>query len=240
MQKREHQTWMNELQILTLRGGGASGRRKEARKRKFKDRELEITGLKVESEAIQPHLNLPRQDESQPTSEPTDLHTTKTKQKPVETLTSKNSQRFIVFIGNLPFTTTVDSIRRHFAKVKPTSIRHSTAQDTAKSKGFAFLEFDNYDRMKTCLKLFHHSRFDDGVSASRQVNVELTAGGGGRSQARRTKLQAKNKKLNEERKRRAQDGKGAAKLKSPEKARTSPDDLIVHPSRRSRVANTRT
>lgn len=94
---------MNELQIPTLRGGGASGRRKEARKRKFKDRELEITGLKVESEAIQPHLNLPRQDESQPTSEPTDLDTTtKTKQKPVETLTSKNSQRFIVFIGIFP------------------------------------------------------------------------------------------------------------------------------------------
>lgn len=105
---------MNELQILTLRGGGASGRRKEARKRKFKDRELDITGLKVESEAIQPHLNLPRQhepqDESQPgsdispiTSEPTDLDiTTRTKQKPVETLTSKNSQRFIVFIGIFP------------------------------------------------------------------------------------------------------------------------------------------
>jgi hypothetical protein len=28
--------------------------------------------------------------------------------------------------------------------------------------------------MKTCLKLFHHSMFDDGLSAPRKINVELT------------------------------------------------------------------
>ena len=28
--------------------------------------------------------------------------------------------------------------------------------------------------MKTCLQLFHHSTFDDGLSPARKVNVELT------------------------------------------------------------------
>lgn len=62
----------------------------------------------------------------------------------------------------------------HFAKVQPTSIRHSTHKETGKSKGFAFLEFSGYDRMKTCLKLYHHSSFEDGVSPARKINVELT------------------------------------------------------------------
>lgn len=108
------------------------------------------------------------------------------------------SQRFIVFIGsplplppaspsgatfpsytagtqgNLPFTATTESIRTHFAKVQPESIRHSTHKETGKSKGFAFLEFSGYDRMKTCLKLYHHSSFEDGVSPARKINVELT------------------------------------------------------------------
>lgn len=77
-------------------------------------------------------------------------------------------------VGNLPFTTTDDSINKHFAKVKPSSIRHSTVKDTGKSKGFAFIEFEDYDRMQTCLKLYHHSSFEDGESPPRKLNVELT------------------------------------------------------------------
>ncbi len=77
-------------------------------------------------------------------------------------------------IGNLPFSATDQLIWQHFAKVKPRSIRHRTQKDTGKSKGFAFLEFQNYDRMKTCLKLYHHSTFDDGESPPRKLNVELT------------------------------------------------------------------
>jgi nucleolar protein 6 len=49
-----------------------------------------------------------------------------------------------------------------------------THKDTGKSKGCAFVEFNRYDRMKTCLKLFHLSSFDDGVSAPRKINVDLT------------------------------------------------------------------
>jgi nucleolar protein 6 len=99
--------------------------------------------------------------------------------------------RFIVFIGklrshsciflqlmelgNLPFSTTTESIQKHFEAVHPKSVRHLTKKDEPeKSKGCAFLEFEGYDHMKACLKSFHHSIFDDGISPPRKINVELT------------------------------------------------------------------
>ena len=77
-------------------------------------------------------------------------------------------------IGNLPYTATDESIGEHFAKISPKSIRHRKDKDTGKSKGFAFLEFEGYGRMKTCLKLYHQSIFEDRQSPARKLNVELT------------------------------------------------------------------
>lgn len=77
-------------------------------------------------------------------------------------------------IGNLPFSANADSVAKHFAKIQPTDIRVPAEKVGRKSRGFAFLEFDAYDRMKTCLKLYHHSLFDDGESPARKINVELT------------------------------------------------------------------
>ncbi|KAI9706548.1 MAG: hypothetical protein M1836_003555 [Candelina mexicana] len=144
-----------------------------------------------------------------------------------------SSPKFIVFIGNLPFTATTESVTKHFAKLKPVSVRHRTHKETGRSKGFAFLEFDGYDRMKTCLKLYHHSDFNDGISPARQINVELTAGGGGsKSEERRSKLKTKNEKLNEQRKRMVLEEKNTKREKA-KKAAGDGDD--VHPSRRGRV-----
>jgi nucleolar protein 6 len=84
------------------------------------------------------------------------------------------NSRFIVFIGNLPFSATTESISEHFKKIQPASVRHISDKVSKKSKGYAFLEFNNYDRMKSCLKLYHHSKFDDGKSPARKINVELT------------------------------------------------------------------
>lgn len=134
---------------------------------------------------------------------------------------SKN-HRFIVFVGNLPYNATAQTIQAHFSAVNPTSIRHRThKEDPSRSKGFAFLEFDGYERMATCLQKFHHSRFDDGSGKPRRINVELTAGGGGKkSETRNEKVKAKNAKLNDERKRRAQ--KEAAEAQSGEGGPTVP------------------
>lgn len=76
--------------------------------------------------------------------------------------------------GNLPYSATTEKIQQHFAKIQPMSVRHNTDKATGKSRGFAFLEFDAYDRMKTCLKLYHHSLFEDGKTEGRKINVELT------------------------------------------------------------------
>ncbi|KAI5259306.1 hypothetical protein E4T42_00136 [Aureobasidium subglaciale] len=139
-----------------------------------------------------------------------------------EDAAAKN-QRFIVFIGNLPFTATTEQITEHFASIQPQSVRHSTEKGTNKSKGFAFLEFANYDRMKTCLKLYHHSMFDSGVGGERgkrRINVELTAGGGGsKSEGRKEKLKEKNVRLNEQRQRRAEAEAKQEKRKAAKEAK---------------------
>ena len=127
---------------------------------------------------------------------------------------SDSKQRFIVFIGNLPYTATTAALQSHFSKLQPFTVRHSTNKETGRSRGFAFLEFECYDKMKTCLKLFHHSLFDASVDAvlsedgkrkksqARKINVELTAGGGGgKSVARKERIRDKNKKLEAERER---------------------------------------
>ena len=195
---------------------------------------------------------------------------------------SKNN-RFILFIGNLPYVATNNSITNHFNALQPFTLRHSTDKKTGRSKGFAFLEFENYDKMKTCLKLYHHSVFDpddqstaDGgddadmaftkrkktskpkkeeltndkpkSKNARKINVELTAGGGGKSKHRKDKIDEKNKKLTEERERRyAKEAAEKAKPDHKDKERPAsganvdgPMDMgdqrgNVHPSRLKRV-----
>ena len=77
--------------------------------------------------------------------------------------------------GNLPYSADKDSLTKHFEKIAPVSVRVATQIDKpTKCRGFGFIEFDNYDRMKTCLKLYHHSMFDDKKYPPRRINVELT------------------------------------------------------------------
>ncbi|KAK7892757.1 hypothetical protein LTR67_006994 [Exophiala xenobiotica] len=180
-------------------------------------------------------------------------------QKTGEQKESKTPSRFIVFVGNLPFDATAAQVKQHFSKLAPTSVRMSTDKATGRGKGFAFLEFDVYDKMKTCLKLYHHSIFDpthkDGADApddkrkGRRINVELTAGGGGgKSEDRKAKIKTKNAKLEEERERqrikdKADKEKAARKNRGPPgtganaEATQAPQDNrgAVHPSRLSRV-----
>ncbi|CZT50984.1 related to potato small nuclear ribonucleoprotein U2B and human splicing factor homolog [Rhynchosporium secalis] len=150
---------------------------------------------------------------------------------------SSKAARFIVFVGQLPFTATKESVEKHFASIKPKSVRVPTEKGTAgKAKGYAFVEFDGYDHMKTCLKLFHHSSFNDGISAPRDINVNLTAGGGGNTKERKGKIEEKNQKLDEERIRRRQEEEKAKLTKRAEgEKKDLIDESAIHPSRRGRV-----
>lgn len=173
---------------------------------------------------------------------------------------AETKQRFIVFVGNLPYSATTSTIRSHFSKLQPFTVRHSTDKESGRSRGFAFLEFDGYHKMKTCLKLYHHSLFhavdDQGVSPAgekwkrraRKINVELTAGGGGgKSAARQERIRGKNQRLKGERER-AHRGNGDAAVKGREKkaeegtganatraAHAEVGNGNVHPSRRKRL-----
>ncbi|KAI9277487.1 hypothetical protein BY458DRAFT_472326 [Sporodiniella umbellata] len=103
--------------------------------------------------------------------------------------------RYIIFVGNLPFNTTKEELEKHFESVETIkSTRLMTDKATGKPKGFAFMEFENSKELNKALA-FHHTFFK-----KRQINVELTAGGGGnKSGARKEKLLEKNKRLTEER-----------------------------------------
>ncbi|KAK6330903.1 hypothetical protein TWF718_003101 [Orbilia javanica] len=177
--------------------------------------------------------------------------------------TAKNGRgkdhRFIVFVGNLPYTTTQATLTAHLSSVKPTGVRiatykpgekpkgrgfkpkkpTSTSEETPKEpdticKGYAFVEFPDAGRMKSCLSLFHHSEFE-----GRKINVELTAGGGGKSDDRKERVKAKNESLNVERKKRFEEDKKKkierGEKVPEEKAEEEEADDGVHPSRRKRV-----
>lgn len=125
-----------------------------------------------------------------------------------ESKTEKSKQRFILFLGNLKYTTTLESIQAHFAACDPPpTIRLLAPKPAAnkpslrpaiKSKGCAFLEFKHRNALQQGLKL-HHSSLD-----GRQINVELTAGGGGKGEARLSKLKERNKELESQRQKQLQ------------------------------------
>jgi len=96
--------------------------------------------------------------------------------------------RFLLFVGNLPYSIDEKALREHFKAGDPDLIR------MRKDKGIAFLEFLTakghiQGRIDACLAL-HHSLLNN-----RRINVELTAGGGGNSKNRIEKIKEKNEKL---------------------------------------------
>ncbi|KAJ7926017.1 hypothetical protein B0H13DRAFT_2229584 [Mycena leptocephala] len=109
-------------------------------------------------------------------------------------------QRFILFVGNLKYTTTAEAIKAHFAACDPPPTvrlrtpKQSPGKPVNKSKGCAFVEFSHRNALQQGLKL-HQSELE-----GRRINVELTVGGGGKSDTRLGKLKERNKGLFEQRK----------------------------------------
>lgn len=136
------------------------------------------------------------------------------------TSSKKKGNKFIIFVGNMAFTTTSEEISKHFGQAcgevptvrlltrkadpnalasLPASKRKSIAKGKAldptkpQSKGCAFVEFKTSAALLKALK-FHHTLLE-----GRKINVELTAGGGGKGEARQEKIKAKNAGLDKER-----------------------------------------
>uniref|UniRef100_A0A8H7TU81 RRM domain-containing protein n=1 Tax=Bionectria ochroleuca TaxID=29856 RepID=A0A8H7TU81_BIOOC len=156
----------------------------------------------------------------------------------IEVDANKKADRHIVFVGNLPFSATVATITAHFASLSPISVRClKNKGDDKPCRGIAFVEFGKVWHMRTCLDKFHHSMFEDGVSPARRINVELTAGGGGKNKNRHDKIREKNLKLDENRSKRIEKEK-VAKEENRQSGDHNMEDAI-HPSRRARVPDNR-
>jgi nucleolar protein 6 len=117
----------------------------------------------------------------------------------------EKTPRFIVFMGNLPFRTTVEQITQFLASknLVPLGVRMPTDKETNKPKGFAFVEFSDGPTQRRALHL-HLESF-----AGRKINMELTAGGGGNTPGRKQKLQDRRDRMDVQRKTK-KDGEAAA------------------------------
>ncbi len=73
------------------------------------------------------------------------------------------------------------------------SPRAKRKTDAAAVQGCAFVEFKSSDALRKALN-FHHTMLE-----GRKINVELTAGGGGKSENRQNKIKEKNAGLEKER-----------------------------------------
>ncbi|KAK3795745.1 hypothetical protein RRG08_008369, partial [Elysia crispata] len=105
---------------------------------------------------------------------------------PKET-TSKDSKKYVLFIGNLPYDITREQLEEHFRKTGGIkSIRIPREKATDKGRGFAYMEFDGRISHGIALRL-HQTTL-----GGRKINVEFTSIGGGKSEARKEKLKQKN------------------------------------------------
>ncbi|KAL7423117.1 hypothetical protein Q5752_002416 [Cryptotrichosporon argae] len=115
-------------------------------------------------------------------------------------------QRFILFVGNLDYKTTAAEVAAHFQEAigRVPSVRLLTHKadpsrpGPPKSRGIAFLELASSGELQLCLRL------QGSALKGRPVNVELTAGGGGKGEARRGKIEERKKRMGGQRERRAE------------------------------------
>ncbi|KAN0060370.1 hypothetical protein ACQY0O_007699 [Thecaphora frezii] len=166
--------------------------------------------------------------------------------------------KLILFVGNMPFDLTSADIAKHFgstcgeeptvrlltkkgdptalqslSKSKQKSIAKGKAKDPSapQSKGCAFIEFQSHTAVQKALR-FHHT-----MLAGRQINVELTAGGGGKSAARKEKIAKKNQALEKERQKihATYVAPAAASHKAKQAAQQQQQQSDSHPSKKRKV-----
>jgi nucleolar protein 6 len=106
-------------------------------------------------------------------------------------------KKFILFVGNLAFTTKREAIEEHFRTAVGERgsilVRMLTDKKSGRSRGCCFIEFSSRPALEKGLAL-HHSTLE-----GREINVELSAGGGGKGEKRKDKLKKRNDSLRKQR-----------------------------------------
>ncbi|KAK9475787.1 hypothetical protein V1514DRAFT_338996 [Lipomyces japonicus] len=217
-----------EIKVIKAQKEQARKEKEIKKEKKEQERKKEQLRSDAETESLKSRKRKAETTESQ-------VETKKPKMQEPTVDTKIKGARFIVFVGNLPYSATQELLNEHLAACKPDVIRIPTDKKTGRVKGFAFAEFIGSDaskRMKACLRL-HHTDY-----GGRRINIELTAGGGGKGESRQQKLKEKNEKLEEERSQLKQ----ASVVKSREKANVQSNnktpesaESFVHPSRMTRI-----
>ena len=111
-----------------------------------------------------------------------------TKTEKTASKTTSSKKRYILFVGNLAFSTTKESVKT-FVGVPSAEVRLMTKKGSSESRGAAFVELTSFDDFKKVLQLSGKSL--DG----RTVRVEPTAGGGGTGAVRKDKIKSKKETL---------------------------------------------
>ena len=101
--------------------------------------------------------------------------------------------RFIAFMGNLPYDTKEESIQEFLKGIGKVDVRMNYSKE-GKFRGFCFVECCDNSQFQKLLKM-HHTKL-----GGRKINVELSAGGGGNSSSRKQKISKKNLKIKKYRK----------------------------------------
>lgn len=160
------------------------------------------------------------EEEEKPQTAPLRQKSTKQEQEKTKAVTSpeageqeeksqksegKTKKRYILFLGNLPFTVKEEDVKSHFRCTGKDTIKQvrMLTKKTGESKGCAFLEFNNKFSYWKALNL-HHS-----IIAGRKINVEVTCGGGGNGEKRQKRLRERKSKFRKGRK------KNIKKMKEP-------------------------
>lgn len=86
-----------------------------------------------------------------------------------------------LFVGNLPFAATEDSLRQHFSQVgNVTSAKIITDRATGRSKGFGFVEMSSDDEAASAISRLNGSDFSGrNISVSEARPMQPREGGGG-------------------------------------------------------------
>src|SRR5215469_13466832 len=85
-----------------------------------------------------------------------------------------------LFVGNLPFKTTEDSLRVHFAQFGDVAqVRIMTDRDTGKPRGFAFVEMTNDDEAERAVAALNGKEFEGRPLTVNEARPKPDRGFGG-------------------------------------------------------------